>query len=104
VAQLATLGIVRTHMDISKLSNADFAKLQRKLTEAGYLKAGFVSQGADWKFDFTGGREYVLLGVKRFLKDMGTDLSKKDLLLLAFMLDHTNEKGECSGTDDDHDA
>jgi hypothetical protein len=88
-------------VDVSKISSSDFAKFQRKLTQAGYLTEGFVSKGADWKFDFGEGREFTLLGVKRFLKDVGNDLSKKELVLLAFMLDHTNEKGECSGSDDD---
>ena len=88
-------------MDISEISNADFARLQRKLTKAGYLKSGFVGKGADWEFDFSGGREITLLGVKTFLRDLGADLTKKDLMLLAFMLDHTNREGECSGADDD---
>ena len=88
-------------MDISKISAADFARLQRKLTKAGYLNRGIVGKGADWEFDFSGGREFTLLGVKRFLRDLGADLSKKDLLLLAFMLDHTNQKGQCSGPDDE---
>ncbi len=87
-------------MDVSKISRKDFAKFQRKLSAAGYLAKGFVSKGADWKFDFAEGREFTLLGVKKFLKDMGTTLSKKELLLLAFMLDHTNDKGERSGSDD----
>jgi hypothetical protein len=88
-------------MDVSEISSDDFAEFQRKLSEAGYLIEGYVSKGADWKFDFSEGREFVLLGVKKFLKDMGADLSEKELLMLAFMLDHTNEKGECSGCDDD---
>ena len=88
-------------MEVSDVSNEDFANLQRRLTEAGYLKKGFVSTGANWQFDFTGGREFTLLGVKKFLRDMGTDLSTKDLMLLAFMLDHTNKNGECAGSDED---
>jgi hypothetical protein len=64
-------------MNVSKISHSDFAKFQRKLSEAGYLIEGFVSKGADWKFDFSKGREFTLLGVN-----------------------HTNEKGEYSGADD----
>ncbi len=88
-------------MDTSNISNSDFAKFQRKLTEAGYLKSGFVGTGADWHFDFGDGRGVALAGVKRFLMDMGPDnlLSKKELMLLAFMLHHTNAQGQCSGSD-----
>ena len=61
------------------------------------MKKGFVGKDADWQFEFGGGREATLLGVRRFLRDVGTDLSTNDLMLLVFMLDHTNENGECSG-------
>lgn len=88
-------------MEVPDISNDDFANLQRRLTEAGYLKEGFVGAGADWRFDFSGGREITLLGVKKFLRDVGADLSAKDLMLLAFMLDHTNKDGECAGSNDD---
>ena len=88
-------------MEVSDISNEDFAHLQRRLTEAGYLKKGFISKGANWQFDFRGGRESTLLGLKKFLRDVGADLSEKDLMLLAFMLDHTNKNGECSGSDEE---
>ena len=87
-------------MDVSKISHTDFARLQRKLAKAGFLKSGFVSKEADWQFDFGGRRELILLGVRDFLRDMGTDLTKKDLVLLEFMLEHTNKDGRCSGHDD----
>jgi hypothetical protein len=87
-------------MDVSKISNTDFARLQRKLAKAGYLKKGFVSKDADWQFDFSGRRELILLSVRDFLRDVGTELTKKDLALLEFMLEHTNKHGRCSGCDE----
>jgi hypothetical protein len=88
-------------MDTSDVTNEDFANLQRKLSEAGYLKHGIVGNDADWKFDFSDGREQTLHAVRRFLRDLKCDLDRKDVMLLLFMLDNTNCNGYCAGNDDD---
>ena len=81
----------------SAFANEEFVGLHRKLAKVGFLKKGTVTKDADWVFNFAKGRDQALLGVKNFFEHAGTDFTKRELQLLHFMLDHTSEKGECSG-------
>jgi predicted nucleic acid-binding protein len=78
-------------------TNEEFVGLHRKLANVGFLKKSAVTKDADWVFNFAKGRDQTLLGVKNFFEHAGTDFTRRELLLLHFMLAHTNEKGECSG-------
>jgi len=87
-------------IDPSNISGEEFAGLHRRLTEAGYLRSGFVGEDADWELDFSHGKEITLLGMKKFFQDVGHDLTPTEWMLLHFMLQHTNKDGKAAGADE----